>query len=248
MCIKSRTAALLLACVMLASSANGQVAKKNPEAEDVLKRSLEALGVAKGNLASLTVLGTYTRWNGDKGESCPVRIRALSPEHVLWEFDTPEGPLVMEIDGEAGTREFKGEKNPLLLTELAGRTLEPLPAMALAHWLKSADANLDYKGRKASGNSQHHHIAIDRILRGNKPQGLKDAYAKATRVEVFIDESTNLPARLRYYDHPRDWRIDIPIDLVFSDFRRVGGVLVSCNITRFHGDQRQESIQIQSIK
>ena len=65
--------------------------------------------------------------------------------------------------------------------------------------------------------------------------------------EVWVDAQTNLPTRIRVSHSPLDRRVSIPLDLDFSDYRAVNGVLFPFSVAVSMGTHVKGQIQFQSI-
>lgn len=52
---------------------------------------------------------------------------------------------------------------------------------------------------------------------------------------------------MRYYAHPTDWRMAIPEEFVFGDFRSVNGILFPFEITQYVSGRKISMIRYDSI-
>jgi hypothetical protein len=57
---------------------------------------------------------------------------------------------------------------------------------------------------------------------------------KLSEFTLLIDKKTGLPAKLQFSAHPEDdANVDIPVEVVYSDYREVDGVIVPFRIEKY---------------
>jgi len=55
-----------------------------------------------------------------------------------------------------------------------------------------------------------------------------------TQIDIFLDVSTSLPVALDFSTHPdNDAGLDIPVELLFSDYRPVNGAQIPFHVQKF---------------
>lgn len=89
-----------------------------------------------------------------------------------------------------------------------------------------------------SGQETHSGITTDRIqayrFSTEKDPKLATDLERLSTLDVFLDSGTHLPAAVVFNTHPdNDSGRDIPIEIRFSDYRNVSGVMVPFAIQRF---------------
>jgi hypothetical protein len=91
---------------------------------------------------------------------------------------------------------------------------------------------LHYVGRELRGGISVDHVQLHRT-NSEKNQTISQAFEKLSSADVFFDASTHLPQAVIYNTHPdNDYGRDIPVEIKFSDYRSVNGVMVPYRIQR----------------
>jgi hypothetical protein len=256
---------LLSTILLLASTSFAQSEPKDAQGVAIIQRSLLAMGSAVGSqqdslsTGTLTVSlpaqkpesfvasGTYTRFARQSPVSYPFRLKVLGEDRFRREVDTPEGTHITVVRGPTGWSDSPQKRKLLSITELSGKTFEEFPLLALAHWLKSPDLDLQTVGAETVEGKQVNHISVKKRDITNTSSLFERARAEAIRCDLFTDVETNIPLRIRYYEHPGDWRISVPVDLEFSDYRSLNGVLFPFTVTRYVREQKISQIQYRSV-
>ena len=220
---------------------------KDPQAVASLGRSLTALGAATA-VESIVASGTYTRFAGQQPPvSYPLRLKVLGEDRFRRELDAPDGTYITIAHNPTGWSNSPQKRKWLSITELSGKTFEELPVLALAHWLNASDLDVQTVGAETDAGKRVNHISVKQHGITSASTVYERAKAEAIKCELFTDTETDIPLRIRYYEHPGDWRISVPIDLEFSDYRAVNGVLFPFSVTRYIREQKTSQIQYESI-
>lgn len=195
---------------------------KDPAAVALLDHAAGAAGAPPGRVSTLRASGTRVATDGGK---VPFRV-SVEGADIRWEFDTAEGLVSVDLnlDSGRGSRGKAERVQPLRLSQEACLGLERLPILGLGRWIQASANRASLLQAVQEGGKEYDRVEVSRT----EPAGSKDrrrAVEEATRSELFLDRTGGLPAKVRCYSHPGDWRVEIPIDLVFSDYRRVQGVL-----------------------
>jgi hypothetical protein len=90
-------------------------------------------------------------------------------------------------------------------------------------------------------------VTVTPTLVGNTDPKRETVYEATHQREIYLDQQTGLPFRLRYYRHPMDWRVGVPVDVEYSNFQTIGGISFPMTITTYVGDQKITQIQYQSL-
>jgi hypothetical protein len=244
----------LIVCFLLPSAARQTTSStpavappvlRDPQAVAVLQTSIAALGGGTQPIPpSITAVGTYTDF---AGASYQVRLMTLGIDKVRWETDLPNGTVVSIIRGRGGWKQDVDGTSMLSVADTVGQGNENLPLLALVKWATSPNVLVSLVGTESSAGVSQYHVSL---TEGRDPTAPTDAekILRAVRLcELYIDQQTNLPARLRYYEHPGDWRRSVPVDLVFSDYRTVAGLLFPFTLTRYSAGQKVNLIQLTSV-
>lgn len=222
---------------------------RDPQAVAAVQTALSNLGsVNQSAPTSIVASGTYTSFASGAAVSSPLTVEALGFDQFRWEVDTPDqGTFVTIVSGTTGSRQSSQETDAIPLGQIPGTTFETFPVLALAQWVSSSNIGLTMIGTETIGGQNLLHISITPTLVGNTDANLEKIYETTHQREIYLDPQTMLPVRLRYYSHSTDWRTTVPIDLVYSNFQSVNGVLFPLTVTRYSGNQILATIQYQSI-
>lgn len=235
--------------LLFLEAVSGQTPIKDPAALEVLARSSAALGITSTAVSSLVASGTYNRFDA-AGVALPsdsIRVKALGPDQIRWETDRPGGTAVTVINQHSGSTRFQNRTTRLAVGETTGRKLEYLLVLALGYWVSLPDTRVGYVGMERISGKDYHRVALARLADVSTSAHYKEALEQITRGELFVDAATNRPAFLRFFEHVGDWRRDTTVDLVFSDFRTTGTVLVPMTVTRYTEGIKTLELRFQTV-
>jgi len=238
----------LMAAVSLVAFSAVLCAQESLDPTGLLLRASAALGVSPGGVTSVVASGTYVQF-GVEGtqEAYPFRLKIAGADKARWEMDLLEGTQTRVIDGGGGwVGSFRGQA-PLPLSLVSGGTAEFLPVLALANWLASANVKMGSVTQEEIDGVSLLRIPIRRGYEGAAPDDFKKAFEQVTRCELYLDPINFVPVRLRYYEHPGDWRRDVPVDLVYSNYQSVSGATMPMTVSRFLGGRKASEIQFKTI-
>ena len=235
---------LILLAVHVPTLATAQESLNVPA---LLDQAAAAMGVGPASITSLEAAGTYTVFRNDGPFTRSLRAKVLGFDKVRWELDDPDGTVVTVVRSNGGWTETNGVSRHLSVSQVAGRRLEYLPTIAIAEWVQTTRTRSAAKGQVDIGGRAYERVYLERLDRTTNDEEFKENFRRMFRREVFLDSQTSLPARLRYFSHPGDWRIDRPVDLVYSNYQNVGGVLVPLTITRYMSDIKISEVQFMTF-
>jgi hypothetical protein len=90
-------------------------------------------------------------------------------------------------------------------------------------------------------------VTVTPTLVGNTDPKRGTVYETTHQRGIYLDQQTGLLVRLRYYRHPMDWRVGVPVEVEYSNFQTIGGISFPMTITSDIGDQEITQIQYQSL-
>lgn len=248
-----RKLAVTLLCVLLyLSPLEGQhTPSKDAQALSLMGRSLSAIGgqalASSPNLTAL-VVGSYTQFDQGNAVSYPFTLKARGLDQIRWESSRPDGAIVNIIQKDAGWSITPKGTQQIPISGLVGRQFEVFPLLAIVKWLQAADVDVGQADTETVDGQSMFRITIRPKRSGKGTPEFQAAFEKTNQAELILDAATLLPARLRYSLHPGDWRVNIPIETVFSDYQRMDGALVPTKVTRYLRNQKLDEYQIQSVQ
>ena len=253
-----RVARLLLTLIIVFSSSprvNSQqsltVPVRDAQAVAILQSALASLGgTAQTAPASIVASGTYTRFLADSTTvSLPLRAEVLGYDKFRWEVDTPDqGTVVTVVFGTASWHQSAQGTESVTISQIPGTTFESFPALSISNWLSSPTVAVKMIGSESLAGNAVYRISVTPTLGANTDPNWKTMYETTHQCDFYVDQKTNMPLRLRYYKHPTDWRVAVPVDVEYSDFQVVGRIAFPTTITSFLGGNKLSQIQYQSIK
>jgi len=251
---------LLLLSLFLASSTIAQQtdsavqpaatlpSQRDAQAVAVLQASLAALGGVSQVLAgSLSASGTHAVFSASPPPSYPIRIMTLGTTKIRWETDLPSGTAVSIIRGRRGWAQDTDGITPLSVGQVAGQGVENFPLLALANWASSPNVLVKLVGPEVLDGTKVTHVSLTDSRETTASSDFEKILRAAKQCELYIDQQTNLPVRLRYSESTGDWRRSLPVDLVFSNYKTAGSFLFPFTLTRYRAGQLSDQTQLNSV-
>lgn len=111
-----------------------------------------------------------------------------------------------------------------------------LPALALTTAFNSGKVAFSYKGSTASDAGTVDHLASSKTVAKTNITTTA-LIQKLSTDDLSLDTTTALPSSLKFFIHPDDdAKIDIPVEIRYSDYREVRGVKIPFRIEKLvHG-------------
>jgi hypothetical protein len=219
------------------SLAAQQATTSSPQALLLLQRSLTALGGGQA-LADVTLSGTARRIAGSDDESGTTALKALTTGEARMDLSFPSGSR-SEIVGfsnkcPAGT--WSGPdgvphsiSNHNLLTDSSWF----FPAFTVRRMNSPGKYVLSYLGRETQNGQAVEHLTAYQSSTVPLPAGIP-TFSHLTQMDLFLDSSTLLPAALAFNIHPdNNTGLDIPVQILFSDYRPVNGTQIPFHVQKF---------------
>jgi len=121
------------------------------------------------------------------------------------------------------------------------------PAIVISDFLRS-DAVISYLGTETSGGLTVEHIRMYRVVSGRGSPAAKALMMRESMMDLRIDSTTFLPVLLSLATHPdSDANTDIAMDIGFSGYKSIDGVMVPQRVTRFLQDSANLDITITGV-
>lgn len=234
---------LVLVCWVLICSASSPLAQRHPAAEQALNRAEQALGLSERTLSTLVAEGVYTQINSERTVSYPFTVKFSAPDRVRCEARAQEGPTVTVITGNRGwSRTGGGPLGRLSLGQVQGRGIEFFPAALVQQWRRNPDFDLpELAGATRAGRNLE---LVDALQRGPAGQDTEEIYQALTQKTLVLD---GLPLSLVYRAASGDWRRGADVELVYSDFQQIEGILFPMTVTAFTESRALFTIQWTAI-
>ncbi len=213
--------------LLVPGSVAAQAPPRDPQAVAILQQSLVAMGrvIPSDSVAS----GTVVVVAGSRTENGTMRVLTRGTNQSAEQIETPEGKrsiiysqgLANRIDG-TGTATFT--------LELAASSQSPcFPLVLIAGALNNPDIGFQYLGLESLGGSRAHHLRAWNTFSSNAKLRL----AEFTVKDLWIDAASGLTLRISYTERAGGGAESrIPVVVLYSDYRNVGGVLYPFSIQK----------------
>jgi hypothetical protein len=218
-----------------ASPPASQSPQRDLQAIAILQRSAQLLRSTAAPISStsqngILVSGTYHVLSGLTSPDFAVRAKILSSTQVRWEFDQPDGMVSTVVSSGVGWRTGPSGTVGLPLGDMMGRQLEALPFLAISDWLSDPNVAVKDIGPQTIEGVQLHLVTLAYPYRLEPSGTLTSIYQTVGTCDLYFDSTTNLPARMRFKQYPRDIRVGVPVELIFSDYKLVSGFQVPTTV------------------
>jgi hypothetical protein len=234
------TRMILSCCLVLSlcsvSEAQQTIAPTSAQGPALLQNSLAAL-TGSVSISDITLSGAAHRIAGSDDEFGSISYKALSNGAARFDFSYPSGPR-SEIHasttvGPVGVWSGpEGVSHPLALHNLANRS-DIFPAFTVAPFTSTANLVVTLVGLETKNGQSVYHVSVSQQFPQMKPRSAT-LVQHLTQTEIFLDASTLLPVAMDFNTHPDDnSSLDLPVELLFSDYRTVSGVQVPFRVQKF---------------
>src|SRR5258706_2248905 len=213
-----------LALGLLTPLAGQQVSTSAPSGYTLLRRSLAAQ-VASNSISGVTFTGTVRRIAGSDDESGTAILRATASGAARVDLILPSGSHV-EINDVFATSPSgswagsDGASHSIVFHNLLSEPAWFFPAFAVSRALSPSKYSVAYVGEETRSSRTVRHIVLHQVL-ANAP-GDTQLFEHLTRLDLYLDSGTLLPAALDFNVHPDNKpAIDIPFEVTYDDYRAV---------------------------
>ena len=235
---------------LAAQQATSSPRASSPQAISLLTQSVAAL-TGTATVSDVTLSGAARRIAGADDESGSVTVKALARAGIRIDLSLPSGSRselrdtstaepVGSWSGADGVQHAISNHN--LITDPGW-----FPPFALSNLLSAPNAIITYVGPETHDGQAVIHITASQqfpALSGN----IALLMQHLTQTEIFLDPSTNLPVAFAFNTHPdNDAGVDIPVEILFSDYRSMNGAQISFHVEKFLNNSLLLDLQFQSV-
>ena len=249
-----RLGCIFATSLILAAPAESRQSPSVPTGEQavlLLQSSFTALkGSASALPSSLVASGTITQFQGVSKEEYPLRLLMRDADKFRWELNSAGGVKAVVINhGEGQSQTTSGSKS-LMPWEFAAKRLENFPMFLLSRWLSADGIQVRFVGQETIEGQVLSRISIVDVSQRLRPVNSWQRDASLGQYELYIDPTTSLPVRLRYYQETGDSTLSslVLIDVVYSDFHSIGGSVFPLTLTRYMGTKKLSVIHLESTQ
>ena len=216
---------------------------RDPRALVLLQQSLAAMGGVVP--ADSVATGTVTITAGSKTDTGTIRILTRGLSQSVEEFDLPDGKWSDIFSGGLGAHKAADKLEEQSLEWACSAQSASFPLVLISSFLNNPDSAFEYVGLEESGGAKLHHIRITNTFASNAK--LKHLSEFSIR-DLWLDAASGLPRRLSYERRaaggaePR-----IPMEVRYSDFRTVAGILYPFRIEKDFNGTPWATIKVSSV-
>lgn len=245
------TLSLALVIPAFAQLAGTSATQSSPQAMALLQKSLAAL-VGTSTISDVTLSGTARSIAGSDDEDGPAVLKALSTGPARVDLSLPSGlreEVVTTNGNQCLVGSWKGSdgvSHPISNHNLMTDSSWFFPAFTVSRFASPSKYVVSWVGTETWNGRSVEHLSAHQSFDMQLPAGLPNL-SHLTQMDLFLDSSTLLPARLTFNMHPdNDMQLDIPIDVVFSDYRAVAGAMVAFHVQKSFNNSLSLDLQFES--
>jgi type II secretory pathway pseudopilin PulG len=241
---------LTLPNMQAAQQANAQTPASSLQAATLLAQSAAAL-VHNVALSDVTLTGTAHRIAGSDDESGTTALKALTTGEARMDLSFPSGSRseVVGVLNECPAGTWSGPdgvahsvSNHNLMTDSSWF----FPIFAVGRIISSGKYVLSYVGHETQNGQAVEHLTAYQSSTVPLPAGIP-TFSHLTQMDLFLDSSTLLPAALAFNIHPdNNSGLDIPVQVLFSDYRLVNGAQIPFHVQKFINNSLTLDLQFTS--
>jgi hypothetical protein len=215
---------------------------QDPQAVTVLQQSVVAMGTTVPSDSTAT--GRITTLAGSLTENGTITILTRGTDQTSEQIQTPHGSTVVYSQGQA-SGVAGSTPTPLPMERAVTSQCPQFPLVLVIGALNNADTSYKYFGLETLDVGSVHHIQIWNSF-ASTPK--LQAMAKFSVKDIWIDAKSGLPQKISYTQRDGGGATPgIAIEVFFSDYRNVGGVLYPFSIQESMNGTPWATITIQSV-
>lgn len=217
--------------------------QRDPQAVAIVQQSVAAMASAPPTDSSAT--GTVTIVEGSTTQSGTLQILTLGTAQTSETLTLPGGTrTVVYSNGSAKETNDAQSTNPPLETVVTDQCPDfPLPLLLAA--LNNSDVAFRYIGQESLNGVAVGHIQVWNTFASNSHlQNLTPFSQK----DIWFDSTSALPLKITYSRRAGGGAVPaIPVEIDFSSYTNVSGVLYPFQITKSFNGTPWQTISIQSV-
>lgn len=219
---------LFLVLALAAIATSTQRAKRDPQAQLALQQSMRAMG---GQLpADMTATGTVVLAEGPDPQSGTVRILAKGYDRMVEEITVADGTRRTVYSGGLASRGDNTETKVTSLESAVSSRTPFIPLLFFGTVLSEADSAWEVVGEEDLEGTAALHLRVSKTFAANPKLVV---LAELSTRDIWLHKGTGLPLKIAY--EQREGRAAVPrilVEIRFSDYRNVTGILIPFQITK----------------
>jgi hypothetical protein len=241
---------IFVATAVAAKQAPTPAKTSDSSATALLSKSLAAL-TGNSSVSDVTLSGPARRIVGSDDESGNSALKALVTGEARMDLSFASGPRneVVSLSNKCLAGSWSGpdgvahpSSNHNLMTDSSWF----FPAFTVGRITSSGRYVLVYVGHETQNGQAVEHITAYQPSTVPLPAGVA-TFSHLTQMDLFLDSSTLLPTALAFNIHPdNNANLDIPVQILFSDYRLVNGAQIPFHVQKFINNSLALDLQFTS--
>ena len=196
----------------------------------------QAIAVLVGRVTvhDVTLTGTAS-WGSDNANTGTVTLHALGTNESRVDLALPDGTRTEIRDASAGYAEGKWINPDGTSGQFAGHnTLTDAVWFfpAFSSLVANPNVVLSYVGLENRNGQSVQHLRSS-IYQSSPPPDPSLTEQQLSKVDFYLDAGTFLPVAVMFNQHPdNNARVNIPVEIAFSNYQAMSGVLVPMHIQK----------------
>jgi len=227
-----------------------QPPQRDPQAIALLQRAYAALSGGQA-ISDVTLTGTARRVAGSDDETGTAILKALATGASRLDHSFPSGQRseVRNTSANPPAGSWSGPDRISHAIPYHNLMTDPswfFPAFLIGRVLSSSNYVAAYVGHETRDSVAVEHLTISQTFATSPQAGA--LLRHLSQIEIYLDSGTLLPVTLAFNVHPdKDAGLDIPVEIRFSDYRRVSGAQVPFHIQKYLNNTLVLDLQFQTV-
>lgn len=223
----------LMAAIAYGTGFSQTLPVKDPQAVALASKALQAL-VGLTPVKDVALQGSATYAAGPDEETGSVTLEATANGQSRVVLNLSGGQRQEIRNGPAGAWNGPdGEQHAMATHNCWFEAGWFFPALSLEAALSDPQLSLVYQGLENRGGRAVFHLRTFRVLPGQSAE-MTAEIARLSALDIYLDAASYFPLALGFNVHADDdLNLDIPVGLVFSDYRSINGVQVPMHVQKF---------------
>lgn len=246
--MRRRIVGILLVFVSLTLVLQAQ--QTDPKIQAILRSSLKTM-IGDARPGDIVISGTVQYIAGSQDEMGTVRLEAVFPKAARIEMKLPSGTRSEIFSAESGDKLGFWSSDDGIRHRIAPHNLLVdnawfFPAFTIGKLLSPEDYVVTYVGQeKRNETSVEHFVAT--MPTQSLPKDTALAIQRLSRLDLYLDSTTLLPAFLAFNTHPdTDDSVNIPVEIQYLDYQTFGGVQTSARLQKYFNGTLNVDIRLES--
>lgn len=219
---------LVFATIVAAQSTSSSISK-DPKALAVIQTSLASMGCSQALAASDSLAtGTVQIYKADGTiETVPIVKKSMGTTLTRTELHRPSGTTVRILNnGQASRLRPDGSTRYLIRNNTVAERVQHIPCLSLLQETQNPIIDVQYVGSDTVNGDPVDEVALSRV--SNEVDARATALMKAaTRTVFYISRANGTVDKMQYQNiAENNTNISDPEEVLFSDYRSIGGTLV----------------------